>query len=878
MTRLSLLRGAILIGALLGSLSAIGAPRDSSAAPRDTSPAWWTYQHDAARTGVDPTQPTVGSAAFDWSVPLDGAIFAQPLVVGGTVIVATERNSVYAIDATSHAVRWHSTVGPPATSGLQTGCGDPPATQSDPVGITGTPVVDTASGTVYVVALTQPPSAPLQYVLAAFNLSNGALAYSVPINPTTGNLPFLPAFDPSTQGQRGALALSQGRVYVAFGGIAGDCGGYRGWVWSAFASNGSSPLTYEVPARASGGGIWSPAGPSVDPGGDLYVATGNSMQDETADLSESVIRLAPFLQATSSWTATAWPSMNDNDLDVGSFGPLPLTNAQFAQYNGLLFQAAKTGDGWLLNGQNLGGIGGELFNGAVCGDEILGGAAFVPPTIYVACSRTLQAVHLSTSGSPSFSASTLRAGYAGTAALGASTPVFSGGWVWDVDILARTLVMIDPASGQQRTFPLTGQPANFSSLSSGAGHIFVPAGTELDAFAIAPASASNSVITPLAQPVRVVDTRSASTGPIAGGQSRCFPVAGLNGIPSDAAGVVLNFTAVDYLRQGWLSVYSSGEPLPSTSTLDFDPSEYAVANSAIVRLGPARDVCVLVGTVGALPGSTDVVIDATGYLSSATAGSLPLLGAPQRVADTRLVGGPVPSGQTRCFAVGGQAGIPPDAAAAVLNVTAVGYGTQGWLTAYPAGQPVPPTSTLNFDPATYAAANNVVMRLGTAGSICVAVGTLNSAPGSSQVVIDATGYLTSASLNQLALLAPQRLVDTRSNGGPIPSGQARCFTVAGLDGVPSTVDEVVLNVTAVGYSSQGWLTVYPSDEPVPATSTLNFDPMAYAVAEGTISRVGVDGQVCVFVGTVGSVPDNVNVVLDVAGATLGSQVRPAHKR
>jgi hypothetical protein len=91
--------------------------------------------------------------------------------------------------------------------------------------------------------------------------------------------------------------------------------------------------------------------------------------------------------------------------------------------------------------------------------------------------------------------------------------------------------------------------------------------------------------------------------------------------------------------------------------------------------------------------------------------------------------------------VAGQAGIPSTAVAAVLNVTAVGYGTQGWLTAFPTGQAVPATSTLNFDPSEYAMANGSIMALGSSGQVCVNVGTVNSVPGSSNVVLDVVGYL-----------------------------------------------------------------------------------------------------------------------------------------
>ena len=106
------------------------------------------------------------------------------------------------------------------------------------------------------------------------------------------------------------------------------------------------------------------------------------------------------------------------------------------------------------------------------------------------------------------------------------------------------------------------------------------------------------------------------------------------------------------------------------------------------------------------------------------------------------MGGAIATGSSRCFPVGGIAGIPTNAVAVVLNVTAVGYGTKGWLTVYPNGQAVPATSTLNFDTTEYAMANGTIMALGSFGQVCVSVGTINSVPGSSHVVLDVVGYVS----------------------------------------------------------------------------------------------------------------------------------------
>ena len=85
-----------------------------------------------------------------------------------------------------------------------------------------------------------------------------------------------------------------------------------------------------------------------------------------------------------------------------------------------------------------------------------------------------------------------------------------------------------------------------------------------------------------------------------------------------------------------------------------------------------------------------------------------------------------------------------------MNVTGTGYTAPGWLTVYPNGQAVPSTSTLNFDPDSYAIANNAIARIGSVGHICVNVGTVNNAPGRAHVVLDVTGYLTATSNTQIA--------------------------------------------------------------------------------------------------------------------------------
>jgi hypothetical protein len=131
------------------------------------------------------------------------------------------------------------------------------------------------------------------------------------------------------------------------------------------------------------------------------------------------------------------------------------------------------------------------------------------------------------------------------------------------------------------------------------------------------------------------------------GNSRCFTIAGVSGIPSTAAAIVMNVTAVDYGTRDWLTVYPNGQAVPATSTTTFDTSEYAVANGAIVRVGNSGQVCVSVGTINSAPGSSNVVLDVTGYLTATRITQMPMLATPQRPVDTRTVGGPVATDGSR---------------------------------------------------------------------------------------------------------------------------------------------------------------------------------------------------------------------------------------
>ena len=186
------------------------------------TPTTWTgYHADGARTGAVRSSATFDHARTAWSDDLGGAVRGQVLVAGGRVIAATENNRVVALDPADGAVVWSVSIGRPLTDvAAVAGCGN-----IDPLGITSTPVVDPATGVVYVVGEVSDGHGGVTHRLVGLSVATGAVVLREDVDPP------LPAGErPTTLLQRAALALANGRVYVAYGGNDGDCGTYNGWV------------------------------------------------------------------------------------------------------------------------------------------------------------------------------------------------------------------------------------------------------------------------------------------------------------------------------------------------------------------------------------------------------------------------------------------------------------------------------------------------------------------------------------------------------------------------------------------------------------------------------------------------------------------------
>jgi hypothetical protein len=301
---------------------------------------------------------------FTFNASLPGPIYAQPLYVangpGGraAIIVATEQDDVLALDASDGSVIWMSNIGVPVPLSMLA-CGD-----IDPLGITGTPVIDTTSRTIYVDAMTTPDDGTTkQHLIYALSLDDGSTRDGWPVDVNTLGYGGA-AFDSTFQNQRGALLLNGNYLYVPYGGHFGDCGTYHGWVVAVPLNAPSAATAWAT--GANGGGIWAAGGLSSD-GTSIFAATGNT--DGTTEWmgGEAIIRLgagATFSGDPADYFAPSnWQLLDQADQDLGGSGPLVI-DVPGATPSQLVVALGKNGVAYLLDRQNLGGIGtGDGTNG-----------------------------------------------------------------------------------------------------------------------------------------------------------------------------------------------------------------------------------------------------------------------------------------------------------------------------------------------------------------------------------------------------------------------------------------------------------------------------------------------------------------------------------
>jgi hypothetical protein len=308
-----------------------------------------THHNDVGRTGQNLSETVLNTSNVNvnqfgklFACQVDGYVYAQPLYVAqvtisstlhNVVYVATENDSVYAFDADNGTQLWHVNLGTPVPST------DISSTYKDltpVIGITGTPVIDLASSTLYVVAKTKNTSNNTYHQnLHALDITSGAEKPGSPVEITasvpgsgSGSSSGTIAFQPLYQLNRPGLLLLNGVIYVAFG-SHGDIGPYHGWVLGFSASTLVQIAVFNTTPNGSEGAVWEGGQGLVADADNIYFMTGNGTFDANTGgtgYGDSVVKLATStgLSVSDYFTPDNQGSLNQSDADLGSGGPILL--------------------------------------------------------------------------------------------------------------------------------------------------------------------------------------------------------------------------------------------------------------------------------------------------------------------------------------------------------------------------------------------------------------------------------------------------------------------------------------------------------------------------------------------------------------------------
>ena len=402
----------------------------------------YTYHNDLARDGANTqeyglTTSNVNTAGFGklTSCAVDGAVYAQPLwvanlAIGGgqhnVVFVATEHDSLYAFDAdaspcvqlwqavlvaTNHGATAGETSVPAALVGMANGDISPE------IGVTSTPVIDPASGIVYVLAKSTNSAQTAFYQrlhainLATGNEMTGSPALIAGTVPGAGDGGATVSFNALQEGQRAGLALVNGVVYIAWA-SHGDNPPFYGWVMGYQYAGGALTQQYifnaapnrPVPPYVGGAGIWmSGSAPAADANNNLYVVTGNGPFDANSgtapnnDYGDSLLQLSAALAVSQYYTPAEQASDNTNDFDFGAGGAAVLADLpNTSPLPHLLICGGKSGNLYVVNRDTLGGYDGgytKMVQRFFSGQSIFASGAFWNNNFYIA-STEQTAVHL----------------------------------------------------------------------------------------------------------------------------------------------------------------------------------------------------------------------------------------------------------------------------------------------------------------------------------------------------------------------------------------------------------------------------------------------------------------------------------------------------
>ena len=345
-----------------------------------------TFHNNQARDGTNSkeyalTTTNVTSSTFGkiFSCAVDGATYTQPLWVpniniGSTthnaIFVATQHDSAYAFDAdASPCVQlWKVNLLDTAHGGA---AGESPASTLDlgsgfsdiqpEIGVTGTPVIDTSSKTMYLVSKSEDVSGGFHVRLHALSLLDGSEKFGGPVTTSasvTGNgagaVGTTVSFDQRMEHQRSGLTLANGVVYVAWAAHE-DADPYHGWMIGFNASTLAKVSVYNATPNGTRGGIWMGGGaPAVDSSNNLYVLTGNGTFDDTSgNFGDSALKLSSTLSLTDWFTPYNQSTLEVNDTDLASSGLLLLPDQTTGPAH-LLVASGKEGRVYLINRDAMG--------------------------------------------------------------------------------------------------------------------------------------------------------------------------------------------------------------------------------------------------------------------------------------------------------------------------------------------------------------------------------------------------------------------------------------------------------------------------------------------------------------------------------------------
>ena len=334
---------------------------------KDTSASVLTRNKHETRDGhfIQPTfKPyevrarMMGDTTF--APTFSGSMLGSPLYMEdgpagkGAFFIATTLNDVYALDETTGAVVWKQNIGPaPLAPGVA--CGN-----VAPVGIISTPVIDAASRTIFVAGAVGDAATIMHHEVHALSVDTGAERLGWPVDASALTAPGPIAFNAPAQNQRSALSLVNGILYVPYGGHAGDCDQYRGWVVAIKIADPTQTAAWAT--GGTGEGIWAPGG-LASTGDGVLAITGNNVEGSTVHLdSEEVVHIRGMAQVdrtTGIFYPSAWHDMDLGDQDFGSSNGV-VFDLPGATPSILMAAVSKNGLFFLLDPANLGGMDGYL--------------------------------------------------------------------------------------------------------------------------------------------------------------------------------------------------------------------------------------------------------------------------------------------------------------------------------------------------------------------------------------------------------------------------------------------------------------------------------------------------------------------------------------